>query len=140
MKKRISIRYMVELFLTLLLILFMAATLVQMFVFARGKSVHASHLTDAVMLSENIAEVLSGTKGRSEQIEALGKMRTAAKVEEEDGEIRITMQPEPYLAIIRSSSENAPMGMEYREIYIYETGTRKELFHLSTGERTGGRE
>ena len=67
MKDRFQIRYIVELVLTLLMILFITAVLVRMFTLAADRSDYARALTESVRIAGNIAE-LSEAAGSPEAL------------------------------------------------------------------------
>lgn len=57
MKNKLSIRYIVELVITLLLLMVITLVLVRMFVHSRNESLYAKNLTGAVNAAQNMAEL-----------------------------------------------------------------------------------
>ena len=81
MKGKLNIRYMVELAVTLVLLLVITVVLVRMFVLSRDQSIHARELTEAVSISQSIAEISGVSRTIEEFTDRLEGRNEISKIE-----------------------------------------------------------
>lgn len=73
MKNKLSIRYIVELVITLLLLMVITLVLVRMFVHSRNQSLYAKNLTGAVNVAQNMAELSAAADDNEDFLKLLSK-------------------------------------------------------------------
>ena len=139
MKNKLSIRYVVELVITLLLILFIAVVLVRMFVHSRTETVYAKNLTEAVKISESLAELSTGIKDKQEFEKTAESLENVYSLTEDGDDIIIEMtiggpDSRAYKAVVNWSEDQGDNGsFILNEIIVYDNGSDNELYKLNTG-------
>ncbi|MBQ9061624.1 MAG: hypothetical protein IJ121_02165 [Eubacterium sp.] len=86
MKKERNIAFIVELLLLFMILLFVIVVITQTFMKSRGQSLYARHLTEAVTLAEEVAEVSASAEDLAEAAERFGAMEQVLEVQETQGE------------------------------------------------------
>lgn len=148
MKNKPNIRYIVELVITLLLVLFIAVVLVSMFVLSKGRSDYAQNMTEAVKLAESIAELNYGTDDEAEFVALLQNMDNVVSVVQTDHEIMLQMygnnnkqDQDTYLIIINRSRQEADYGkLIYDDIEVFAQDAAEPIYSLQTGNYISGKE
>ena len=141
MKNKLNIRYIVELVITLLLILFITVVLVRMFVHSRGRTVYAGNLTEAVKISESLAEVSSGVGDKAAFLDMIRSMDHVISVQEEGQDIVVEMSsPDPsdtktsYQVRITWTEEETDHGrFIINDINVFCNGDSEAIFSLNAG-------
>ena len=82
MKKERNIAFIVELLLLFMILLFVIVVITQTFMKSRSQSLYARHLTEAVTLAEEVAEVSASAEDLSEAADRLGAMEQVLEVRE----------------------------------------------------------
>ncbi|MBR0398473.1 MAG: hypothetical protein IJI10_09425 [Eubacterium sp.] len=112
MKKERNIAFIVELLLLFMILLFVIVVITQTFMKSRSQSLYARHLTEAVTLAEEVAEVSASAEDLTEAAERFGAMEQVLEVQETQGESGETS----------ASGSGLVMAMEFAA----ENGTRDE--------------
>ena len=127
------------------MILFVTVVLVRMFVLSARRSEYASKLTDAVKISENMAELASGAGGREQMIRILEGLDQVSSVTEQGKDIVVFLSGESsgteglYRAVISwDENDTDADGLVCNDIAVYETKGMQELYRLSTAFSAGG--
>ncbi|MBR3295630.1 MAG: hypothetical protein IKI62_05235 [Clostridia bacterium] len=141
---KMNIRYLVELVITLLLILFVVVVLTKVFATAKLNSVYAKDLNEAVLIAENVAELGISSHDREEFLDKISKVETVKDLSDGD-EITFSMSLSPetaqdrYLVRATFEEESYPAGKICEmEVSIMDAESRQEIYCISTGKYRGG--
>ena len=93
MKKDRNIAFIVELLLLFIILLFVIVVITQTFMKSRSQSLYARHLTEAVTLAEEVAEVSAAAEDIGGASDLLAKMEQVLRVSSE-AEDRIFLEME----------------------------------------------
>lgn len=148
MKNSLSVRYLVELVITVLLILFITVVLVRMFVHSRNETIYAKNLTEAVQISENMAELSAGFSDKQVFLDTVSGMERVTSVREEGGEIIADMKgvkskndKSGYEIRITWEEENSEYGsFVLNHIDVYCDGGAEAIYRLDVGKYKGNQE
>ena len=84
-KKERNIAFIVELLLLFMILIFVIVVITQTFMKSRGQSLYARHLTEAVTLAEEVAEVSAPAENLSEAADRLAAMEQVQEVQTGNG-------------------------------------------------------
>ena len=142
MKRTRNIVFIVELLLLFVILLFVIVTVTRTFMASRSQSLHARHLTEAVILAESIAEVTKNTVDRESAEAAVGMMK---EVQETSGWAEDTLAvalvftgengvQDAFRADLAWEEEKTPAGQFVSEqITLYDSGEEAPIYSLETG-------
>ena len=148
MKHKLSTRYIVELVITLLLLLFIAVVLVRMFVHTRANTIYAGNLTEAVRLSGDMAELAVDAEDRQSFIQTLQTLDEVNAVAEDGEDILVDMKNtdadgrsgDSYqVRISWTDEENGNGRFTNHEINVFCNNDKEAIYHLETGNYTSGK-
>ena len=142
MKRTRNIAFIVELLLLFVILIFVIVTITKTFMTSRSQSLYARHLTEAVTLAENMAEV---TRGMPDQESAAARLSEMEEVQEaavvDDETLRITLvftgengRQDPFEAKLSREEEKTDAGSFITEniTLFYDSGT-DPVYELETG-------
>ena len=152
MNKTRNLSFIVELLLLFVILLFAIVVITKTFMTARAKSEYARHLTEAVCLAEDVAEVSMTAADRSQALAAFEKMEQTKSVSNSDaGVFLIEMdfvsadgKTDSYRVEVTWNDEASHGGSyaaETIEVYSPETGNTEQtgpLYTLNTGSWHAG--
>ena len=142
MKKTHNTAFIVELLLMFVLLLFVIVMITKTFVSARAVSLSARHLTEAVCLAEDIAEVSRSASDQDEEISLFEQMDQTKSVKSSGNVIEIEMDFAPgnagrddYTVIITRNDDASPDG-DYvtEEISVYFADDSEPVYTLKAGK------
>ena len=142
MKRTRNIAFIVELLLLFVILLFVIVTTTRVFMTSRSQSLHARHLTEAVILAESIAEVTKNTADREATQTAVGMMKEVQETPEWTGDMlaaELVFMGEngvqdAFRAELAWEEEKTPAGQFVTEqITLYDSGEEAPIYSLETG-------
>ena len=92
MKEKRSIVFITELLLLFVLLLVVISVIARISILNRSRGLDARHLTEAVILAEDTAEVISAAEDEEEALELIRSMNVTESAEAEDGKILCVMR------------------------------------------------
>lgn len=145
MKKTRNTAFIVELLVMFIILLFVIVVITQVFVTARGKSLDAKHLTEAVNIAESVAETDLSASDTAAAIALFEGMEQVEEVREEaDGyslRIRAGGETKDCFEVAVERAEEAGTSGTYTNgtvTVFYEDGS-EPVYVLTTGNyRSGG--
>ena len=142
MKRTRNIAFIVELLLLFVILLFVIVTTTRVFMTSRSQSLHARHLTEAVILAESIAEVTKNTADREATQTAVGMMKEVQETPEWTGDMLVAELvfmgengvQDAFRAELAWEEEKTPAGQFVTEqITLYDSGEEAPIYSLETG-------
>lgn len=111
MKKTRNIAFIVELLLLFVLLLFVIVVITKTFMASRSQSLYAKHLTEAVCLAEDVAEVRFAAADKAEALALLAAMEQTQSIEDDGQIIWLTMD----FADAGGGTDRYRIGMDWNE-------------------------
>ena len=140
-KEKSSIAFIVELFLMFAILLLVIVVITEFFVMTRSESLKAKQLTEAVIVAESTAEVVSRADSGSKAADLVGKMETVENVDVSGEELSFTVKPDgkgntgaAYDVKVTLESRKNKTGTYVADtIGVSPAGRKEELYTLKTG-------
>ncbi|MBR2562557.1 MAG: hypothetical protein IKE31_10495 [Eubacterium sp.] len=142
MKRTRNLAFIVELLLLFVILLFVIVVITKTFMTSRSQSLHARHLTEAVCIAEEIAEVTEGATGLQEASSLLGSLEEVQdiqSVDEEELALSVLFAAEDgkqdvFDADLTWEEETAETGVFVMEhIAVFYKDASEPLYTLETG-------
>ena len=153
MKKTRNPAFIVELLLLFVILLLVIVVITRTFMAARSQSLSAKHLTEAVSLAENAAEISLSAADPEDAYERLLKMVQVTNAEKEEDTVKLTVdfsnqdgENNHYLLEMNWAEETTQRGaFKNGEIRVYYLGSNENydqndnlIYTLNTGEYVPG--
>lgn len=132
MKNKPSIRYIVELVVTLLLLMVITLVLVRMFVHSKNQSDYAKDLTGAVNVAQNMAELSAASEDTPDFLDLLSQSDRVSDISEKGDEITLLYAAENrdyQVKVIRDTKD----GLTETGIEVFLTGKTDPIYTLDAG-------
>lgn len=137
MKKARNIALIVELLLLFVILLFVITTITKTFMASRNQSLYARHLTEAVCLAQEVAEVAAAAEDRAGAVRLLESLEQTEEVRDEADGIGLDMTFSG-----DEGAERYHVQMDWNEedsfvqetIRVYFDGENDPLYTLDTGD------
>ena len=142
MKRTRNIAFIVELLLLFVILLFVIVTITRTFMTSRSQSLYARHLTEAVTLAENIAEVTRNLPDQESAAARLDALEEVQETADKDGDtLRITMlftgengRQDSFKADLSRKEEKTAAGSFVTEyIAMFYDDESEPIYALETG-------
>ena len=144
MKKIHNTAFIVELLLLFILLLLVIVVITQTFMNARSRSLYAKHLTEAVCLAEEVAEVSMSAAGKEKAFSLFQELEQVKSAEMKDGQIELGMDfagetLDSYQVILIMDEEDTEQGTYVSgEIRVFFGEAEEPLYTLTTGDYKAG--
>ena len=141
MKEKRSIVFITELLVMFVILLVVISVITRLFILNRSRSLDARHLTEAVILAEDTAEVISAADDEDDAFELIKSMEVTESAEIKDGAIECGMKftgedkkTDRYrVTVIINDDEKTRGSYRTGTILVYYGDGSEPIYTLDTG-------